>query len=442
MKISIQLIVPFVVLCFSCQLVSGQAGVSSMSSSALRSGVELKHEQIRVEELINFHRHDIPLPAYDQRVSVDTRWGKIKGKTVFQIGLATHRDVVKEFRVPLNLVLVIDRSGSMSGDRIRQVKESLNALTKNLAPENLVSIVTYGDNARVCLESTRVGDTEAVSKAIASIKAGGSTNLHAGLMMGYHMAEQQFDKERANRVILLTDGLANRGVLNENQIAEQSKAFNKKGIGLSTIGLGHNFNRNLLRELADAGKGAIHFIADASDIKKVFVDEFDSLLSPAANDLEVVIRVPDGAKLKKIYGYKPQQQGNVFRIPVENMSYGATQVVIGKLVAKEPVKLEVELNFFDSCTSKKVSVKRTIDTGTTESADRVLKKNYAIAKVAHAIRQSAKLSESGSHSKAVKKLKSAVGFARGYYSEEADADVDRVCHMAMSIVAGVSRHSN
>ena len=338
----------------------GQAGVSSASSSALRSGMMLSSDQIRVEELVNFHRHEIPLPAWDQRIGLDVRSGKIDGgKQVFQIGLATHRDIVEEFRIPLNLVLVIDRSGSMSGDRIEKVKESLIALSKKLGPKDLVSIVTYSSNASVCLEGTRAAELETIERAINGIRVGGSTNLNAGLMLGYETASQSFDAKRSNRVILLTDGKANTGETSEDKIARESKRYNDKGIGLSTIGLGRNFNQSLLRELADAGRGAIHFVADASDIRKVFVDEFDSLLSPAASDVSLTIRALDGSKLPKIYGYEPKKEGNEYRIVVENMSYGATQVVVGKSHSKEKLNLEIELAYIDFYTSNKVTQKAT-----------------------------------------------------------------------------------
>ena len=410
--------------------VLGQAGVSSMSSSALRSGMILSSDQIRVEELINFHRHQIALPPWDQRIGLDVRTGKIDGKNVFQIGLATHRDIVEEFRMPLNLVLVIDRSGSMSGDRIEKVKEALVALAKKLAPRDLVSIVTYSSDASVCLEGTRVRDLESIEAAIKQIETGGGTNLNAGLMLGYHVAAQNFDKKRANRVILLTDGIANRGVTNESQIAKASKEFNDKGIGLSTIGIGNNFNQRLLRELAEAGNGAIHFVADASDIRKVFVDEFDSLLSPAAAKVCLTIRVREGEKLPKIYGYKPIHAGNSWQIPLENMSYGATQVIVGKLALGQPLNLHVELSYQDLCTSKQVTQKAKLDWSKAHPADRVLRKNYTIARVASSIRKSAELVESKQCSKARKKLANALKFAKEQFEEETDEDVDRVRRMA------------
>ena len=431
MKNSVLLSAVCLVALCSCQTVFGQAGVSSMSSSALRSGVTLKHEEIRVEELVNFHRHQIELPGWEQRIGLDTRTSRMSdGKTVFQIGIATHRDVVEEHRVPLNLVLVIDRSGSMNGDRIRKVKKSLGKLIGKLTSRDLVSIVTYSDEASTCLETTTGGDADSVASVISSIEASGSTNLHAGLMLGYEVALRNKDSERANRVILLTDGIANRGVIDEKQIASASKKYNDKGIGLSTIGLGSSFNRSLLRELADAGRGAIHFVADAGDIQKVFVDEFDSLLSPAAMDISLTIRVPGGKPLPKIFGYQPQKSNNSYRIPMENMSYGATQVVVGKFGSKVPDQLEVELSYFDSITNKKIVEKKTLGLTEQDSVDPVVQKNYTIAKLAQAVQRSAKLVESGSYEKANKKLSAAIEFAQSNFSASSDVDVDRVCKIA------------
>ena len=290
--------------------------------------------------------------------------------------------------------------------------------------------MTYSDEASTCLETTTGGDADSVASVISSIEASGSTNLNAGLMLGYEVALRNKDSERANRVILLTDGIANRGVIDEKQIASASKKYNDKGIGLSTIGLGSSFNRSLLRELAGAGRGAIHFVADAGDIQKVFVDEFDSLLSPAAMDISLTIRVPGGKPLPKIFGYQPQKSNNSYRIPMENMSYGATQVVVGKFGSKVPDQLEVKLSYFDSITNKKIVEKKTLSLTEQDSVDPVVQKNYTIAKLAQAVQRSAKLVESGSYEKANKKLSAAIEFAQSNFSASSDVDVDRVCKIA------------
>ena len=121
-------------------------------------------------------------------------------------------------------------------------------------------------------------------------------------MMGYGEALKNFDAERTNRVIFLTDGNANVGQVESSQIAAESKKCIKKGISLVTIGLGVDFNNGLLREIADSGRGMMHFIGDAKDIEKTFVNEVDSLLAPAANNVRLVIDLEQDKDLK-VYGY-------------------------------------------------------------------------------------------------------------------------------------------
>lgn len=438
-----KLVLQFVIVVASSSIALGQAGVSSMSSSALSAGIRLNHEEIRIEELVNFHRHQIPLPAHDQRINLDARWWRVNdNKIAFQIGLATHRDIVKEFRTPLNLVLVIDRSGSMDGDRLNSVKKSLVQLVKKLSDQDLLSIVTYDTRPAICIEAAVPAQTRRINAAISTIKAGGSTNLHGGLMLGYEVAQRHQHKKRASRVILLTDGIANAGVVDHEEIANESRSFNKEGIGLSTIALGNNFNRRLLRELAEAGDGALHFIGDHKDIQKTFVDEFDSLLSPAAKNISLTIRTNDKTTSTRIFGYQPKTIKNGFQIESENMNYGATQVVIGHVKTKTPIQLSVNLDYFDSCTSKQTSIRKSVVIGSVELGHdpSSVRKNYTIAKLAAAVKSSAYLMESEKYRKAHKRLRAATSFARSRFKKGSDADVDRVFEIAKRQQNNVETH--
>src|SRR5205085_8479956 len=130
---------------------------------------------------------------------------------------------------------------------------------------------------------------EAVKRLIREIRPGSSTNIHAGLMLGYREALKNFSKDATNRVILLTDGIANQGVTDPDKIAQDSLGFNDRGVDLSTIGVGLDLNKDLLRELAKSGRGLFHFVADAEDINKVFVKELQSLVSPVATEPNVEI---------------------------------------------------------------------------------------------------------------------------------------------------------
>ena len=108
--------------------------------------------------------------------------------------------------------------------------------------------------------------------------------MHAGLMLGYEEALKNYRREWTNRVVLLTEGIANQGVTDPGQIARDSLSFNDRGVDLSTIGVGLDFNKDLPRELAKGGRGLFHVVADARDIDKIFLREFQSLVSPVASE--------------------------------------------------------------------------------------------------------------------------------------------------------------
>ena len=109
---------------------------------------------------------------------------------------------------------------------------------------------------------------------------------------------------------MLTDGCANTGVTNPEDIIKNSSKYNQKGIGISTIGVGYGVNYDLLRQISQNGKGANHFIGLAEDVKKVFVDEVESLLSPIAKNVELEIEFNSNLNLSEVYGYSPKFSAN------------------------------------------------------------------------------------------------------------------------------------
>ena len=426
----------FVVFALLVAQVSGQGGVSSMSYGASSAGIYLNFEAVKVEEFINYHRHQLPLPHKGERVHLDLQSGKLpNGRIGLQVGLTTRRAIDREHRKPLNLVMVIDRSGSMSGDRIAKVKQSLQMLIEQLSPQDFVSIVSFNESARLDLCHCDNSDMDAVSTAIDKIRAGGSTNLHGGLMLGYKQAKKNFDDQRSNRVILLTDGRANVGTVNPEAIAKDSKKFNRQSIELSTVGLGHNFNQDLLRNLADAGRGAVHFVDNPEGMQKVFVDEFDSLLSEAARKLKVEIDFGDAGHVSKIYGYEPKRSGSSYVFKPDNMGHGATQVILTELAElKRETEVTVKLTYFDCHADHKRTTTETISIKPASqhrftSVDS-LRKNFSIAKVADSIRKSAKLCGEEKYEKSQQKLGAGIKFARKYFEKGSDKDVDRVVKLA------------
>ncbi len=420
-----------------------QEGVSSMSMGAARSGVASYSadgrylmpvpDLIRIEEFINYHRHDIPLPTDGKRVNLDVQAMQLdSGKTVMQFGLTTPRDLDPELVPPLNLVLVIDQSGSMQGDRIANVKLALNSFVDRLRKQDKVCIVGFNNEASVVLEATEKTKTKKIKRAIDKLVAGGSTNLHAGLMLGYQQATMSYDKERTNRVILLSDGITNTGVTNLQQIASESKSFNQEGIDLSTIGLGQNLNHQLLRDLADAGRGLIHFVGDAQDIHKTFVAEVESLLAPAARKVRLSIDFGKHAERVKFYGYEPERNGSVFTFKLDDLNHGATQVVMARLPksAKGNVDgITATLKYKDAINGDSVNLQSAAGDAT-PGRNSSINKNYAIALVAKSIKKACVDSHDSDCRGAEERLQKGIRSARKVLNYRSDEDIERMVDIA------------
>src|SRR5215813_411988 len=315
-----------------------QAGTSSAAASRARYlseiGVIPKSREVVVEEFINYHRHQIGSPKAGEAVAMDVRWGNDRvygagAEAVLQVGFSTALANDREELRPVNLSLVIDKSGSMADvDKISRVRSALLTLVSQLRDTDVLSIVVFDSDAQVLMPARSLGDRGAVRQLIQQISPGGATNIHAGLMLGYEEARKNYRKNATNRVILLTDGIANRGETDPEKIAQHSLRFNDAGIDLSTIGVGLDLNKDLLSQLAKSGRGLFHFVEDSQDIEKVFINEVQSLMSPVANDPNLTIQFDPNMKLDQIYGYNPKVDGNTVRIKLDNMNSGMTEVVL------------------------------------------------------------------------------------------------------------------
>ena len=398
-------------------------------------------DEVKVEEFVNYHRHRLPLPKVGQSVAVDARWGNNKVSAsnrdaILQIGFTTVFENESEDLRPLNLSLVIDKSGSMSSEgKMSRVKESLHKMVKQLRPNDFVSIVVFDNNAKVLCPSVRVGNGRRLSQAIDSIYSGGSTNLHGGLMLGYKEAKKNYEKDATNRVILLTDGIANVGTTDSKRIAIESSEFNGQGIDLSTIGVGIDLDRELLRTLSKQGRGLFHFVADAHDINKVFVKEVQSLISPVARRVNLEVEFDSKLELEKVFGYEPNIRRNRLSIPIDDMNNGLTQVVMMKFRLKSngdyarnlPVK--IKLSYFDIATRKIIentqnATLRFVRKGTSNLLiDSEVKKNYTIAELAESLYEMSEVAKQRDYRTAERLLNSAVSSTYNRYPNMEDKDI-------------------
>jgi Ca-activated chloride channel family protein len=339
------------------------------SRALINSGAIVPAEEVRVAEFLQYYDQHFPEPE-GEAVGLDLRLGNnllpAQGCMAWlQIGLQT-KSSETEMVAPLNLAIVIDRSGSMrDADKMPYVKQSLSIFLRSLNPDDIVSIVTYSDQAELTLPARPVGDGSWIQQVINNIQPGGSTNLHAGMMLGFQEVERNFSIHRNNRVMLLTDGIANRGITDPEQIAADALAYNQKGIYLCTIGLGLEFNDALLIKLADQGEGGYTFVDSAEEMDRVFREQVTSLKQRVADDVEVQIIPAEGVRLIGLTGFDGSPPSGGATVKLWPMSIEDSQVVLAQLQVGSGgtgirTLAQVKLRYFDELAQRDVATEKSI----------------------------------------------------------------------------------
>ena len=231
--------------------------------------------------------------------------GDIQADYFLGLGFDSNIDDKTWKRAPLSLVAVVDKSGSMGGEPLERVKESLKAITGNLQPGDQLSIILYGADVNVHMRPlivTRSNKPILISK-INQIRSSGSTYMEAGLTLGYETARntaKTFDG--TTRVMLFTDERPNVGNTEATGFMEMARAASRQNIGLTTIGVGVQFGSELAAKIGSVRGGNLFFVRHNEDVKNLFAKEFDFMVSEVAHDLTVSITPKPGLKITGIYG--------------------------------------------------------------------------------------------------------------------------------------------
>jgi Ca-activated chloride channel homolog len=461
--VSFKVFLTLLLFCGALTVVTlAQEGTSTAAAARTRylseAGLIPASREVAVEEFINYHRHQIGRPKSGEAVALDLRWGNDQAfgagyEAVLQIGFSTALANDRQQLRPINLSLVIDRSGSMAdADKISRVKAALLVLVSQLRDLDILSIVVFDSEAQVLLPARSLADRESIKQLIRQIEPGGSTNIHAGLMLGYQEARKNYRKDATNRVILLTDGIANRGETAPEKIAQDSLRFNDDGIDLSTIGVGLDLNKDLLRQLAKSGRGLFHFVADAQDIQKVFITELQSLVSPIAHEPRVEIDYDADLELVQLYGYEPQVRKSGMTLKLDNMNQGLTQVVLlrFRLARKEvdKARLSVKVSFTYYDLEQKKQIVKTQESSLSVKGgppgdllkDHEVGKNYSIAILAQAIRDMAAACEVRRFQEAENLLTAAIAKTYQRYPNLEDKDITRTLLIAQKYQGALKRY--
>ena len=249
---------------------------------------------VRSEEMINYFNYDYPLPRskkvpFKPSITVlNSPWNT--HKKLVHIGIKGY-DIANTDLPDSNLVFLLDVSGSMnSQNKLPLVKQSINLLLETLKPTDTVSIVVYAGAAGTVLEPTKVKEKNKITEALRNLNAGGSTAGGEGIALAYQLAEQNFDKNAVNRIILATDGDFNVGLQSNEDLKTLVERKRDKGVLLSVLGFGrNNYQDDMMQTLAQNGNGVAAYIDSLSEAKKVLLDEATSTLFTIAKDVKIQV---------------------------------------------------------------------------------------------------------------------------------------------------------
>ncbi len=303
----------------------------------------------------------------------------IQDKNYLKISLTGYPLEIKK-RTPINLALVIDRSSSMSGDRIEKARDAAIQAVHMLDTQDTLSIVTYDSNVEVIVPPTRVKDkNDLVNKIRRNTQPRGMTALFAGVSKGLDQVSKYLDREQVNRIILLSDGQANVGPTSVSELSGLAKIAAKKGVAVTTIGIGKNYNEDLMTAIANYSDGNHAFVENSSDLETTFAREFNDVMSVVAQDVEVTIKVANEVTPVRLLGREGEIRGNTVTVKLNQLYSNQEKYVMLEVVPAKGSKnqkknlAEVLVNYDNLGTKQKDSHQEMLMVSYTDSVDEMKK---------------------------------------------------------------------
>lgn len=325
---------------------------------AIDQHLPLPPQHVRPHELLNYFSFDTDAVPPDHDFSVHGEIAPSRRKEgLYTLGLAVAgRPVGKEGRRNAALTLVVDRSGSMKEEgRMDFLKRGLLRMVRELKDGDVVHVVTF--DHRVCnpLRNFVVGrdDLSVLTQTIHAIEPAGRTNLHAGLNLGYQLADASYQATHTNRVVVITDALANTGVTDPSTLAMVSDWYDARRIRLSGVGVGRDFDDALLDRLTEKGRGAYVFLGSAAEVDAVFGDRFSSLVETVANDVHFRLHLPPSLRIEQFHGEesstsKQEVQAVHFFADTSQLLLADLEAWQGAVRPQDDIMLEIEYQHPDT----------------------------------------------------------------------------------------------
>jgi Ca-activated chloride channel homolog len=348
-----------------------------------------------------------------------------KQTTYIKVSLTGFIVEQKADRTPANIAIVLDKSGSMKGEKISRAKEAAILAVNLLNKNDIVSIISYDSEVQVLVPAMNVKNKVKIRTAIESMDANGQTALYDGVQKGASEIRKFITKQRVNRVILLSDGQANVGPDSPTELGKLGAALGKEGISVTTIGLGVRYNEDLMADLAGYSDGNHAFVKNTEDLAKIFQNEFGDVLSVVAQDVLIEIHLKNGVKPIRFLGregeisnekvtsrlnqiYSKQEKYLLLEVEVptgkakEVRDIAEINIVYQNMKSKQQNKLsdDLKVSFSDS---EKV-IKEAVNTVVAASATKQIANETS--------KQALKLRDQGKRSEAQKLLKDNAAYLR------------------------------
>ncbi len=280
-------------------------------------------------------------------------------------------------RTPVNLALVIDRSGSMSGFKLQQAKMAARQLVSQLRATDRLAIVHYGGDVKsldgvFCTEANK----EKLLRYIDNIWDEGGTNIGAGLTTGRDMLMATMSDFRVNRLVLISDGQPTEGIQDSGGLTELTRAIRGSGISVTSIGVGTDFNEDLMQAIAETGGGAYAFLQDASQLSTIFQKDLNQAGTQVAQGVSLTFELPPGMELREVLGYRLAfTDGRRAMIKLPDFSSGQLERVVARVTVSAPSAgqsfdvTSLKLDYMDLLKGNAVSSGARLAAMTTDKAD-------------------------------------------------------------------------
>ena len=281
------------------------SGQRERLAKLVEEGVMVDGKRVKLEAFASQYSQPFRIPTKTAlSLEAATERSKILtkgGKTYLQVGIqAIDREAPK--RAKLNLCLVIDRSGSMSGEKMQYARSAAVEAVGHLAKTDIISVVAYDDRPEVLVAARKASDKEAIRAKIESLNDRGSTDIHSALEAGYAEVKKNLDPKAINEVILLSDGEVTAGIADISAFSRLTSDMFDKGIQTTAIGMGLDYDEELMMTVARQGKGNYHFVREAAAITDIVDQELEDLTHVVASALRLRIELAEGVEAVRVLG--------------------------------------------------------------------------------------------------------------------------------------------